>query len=92
MKRAESLSLQTIIIAAIVLVVFIVVILIFTKGIPKNLPKFNDCDPTACVPTSDKCGSGTVAIYGLGCDQIKDATGKVPNPPPKPYCCKKNDN
>jgi hypothetical protein len=79
MKQAESLSLQTIIVAAIVLVVFIVVILIFTKGIKpaQTLDKINQCqsDGGTCQAS---CSAGTAAIYGLGCE--KDTT--------KPYCCK----
>ncbi len=84
MKKAEGLALQTIVIAAIVLVVLIVSILIFTKGIgpARIINRVNDCDGN-CVANGGGCNTGEVAIYGLGCETENDGT--------TPYCCKKNE-
>ncbi len=78
MKKAAALSLETIAVAAIVLVVLIIVLAVFRGGIDKILPgigKVNECNPADCMKQGE-CSSGQ-EIYGLGC---KD---------PTPYCCKR---
>lgn len=76
---------ETIAVAAIVLVVLIIAIIVFRGGINKILPsvyKVNECASKkgTCFnpndPTDIKCDAGT-QIWGLGCE--KD--------PKKVYCC-----
>ena len=82
-KKAAALSLETIAIAAIILVVLIIVLAVFTGGFNKvrfQLGKVNECEPEdECVEPDGTCNAGE-KIYGLGCPE-KDSK--------KPYCCKK---
>lgn len=92
MKKAEGLSLQTIAVAAIVLLVIIIVFAVFSGGINKILPsinKANECTefpPDYGCKKAGECTKG-VEVYGLGCDENEKnkAEGKV-------YCCKKGQN
>lgn len=80
-KKGEGLALQTIVIAALVLVVLIVSVMIFTKGISpgKKIGSVNDCT-SICDETGKTCPPETYPIAGLGgC------------PAETPYCCKQND-
>lgn len=81
MKMAAALSLETIAIAAIILVVLIIILAVFRGGLGKILPsigKVNECNPTDCMKQGE-CTSGQ-EIYGLGCEKNKDD---------KVYCCKR---
>ncbi len=88
MKKAEGLTLSTMAIAAIVLVVIIVTIAIFsnvTGGVVPFFKSRTECSSQAgslgClsdVGCEEKNGE---AVFGLGCDK-KNAE--------KPYCCIKN--
>lgn len=85
MKKAAALSLETIAVAAIILVVLIIVLAVFRGGIDKILPsigKVNECEPQdQCVePGKGQCASGQ-EIFGLGCDKEYPGT--------KTYCCKR---
>ena len=86
-KKAEGLSLQVIVIAAIALIVLLVVLGVFKGGIDRIVPslnKVNECPPTDCKIQGD-CKDGQ-EIYGLGCDKFVEQK----NPLAKgPYCCKK---
>lgn len=95
MKKAEGMTLNTMAIAAIVLVVIIVTIAIFSNVTGGVVPFFKDrgeCSKqqgTVLKPNADGCyAQGECSgkyngeeIYGLGCDK-KDAA--------KPYCCVKS--
>ncbi len=88
MKKAEGLALNTMAIAAIVLVVIIVTIAIFSNVTGGVVPFFKDrseCSSQAgslgCLSDVDCEKKNGEAVYGLGCDK-KDAA--------KPYCCMKN--
>lgn len=97
MKKAEGLTLNTMAIAAIVLVVIIVTIAIFSNVAGDTVPFLKDrteCSKqTGAVlkPNADGCYAQGVCsdkyngeeIYGLGCDKKDSAT-------PTPYCCIKN--
>ena len=87
MKKAQSLTLNTMAVAAIVLVVIIITIAVFTGVVGDAVPFFkerSECakQPGAVTPycfAPGECGKeGGVEIYGLGC---KDD---------KPYCCIEN--
>lgn len=78
-KRGQGLALNTVIIAALVLIVLLIVIAIIYGTSGKVLPFFNkqtECTARggACQAESDSCG-GT-KVYGLG-----DCKA------PKPVCC-----
>ena len=83
-KKAAALSLETIAVAAIILVVLIIVLAIFTGGFNKvrfQIGKVNECEPEdTCIEPGDKCDNGE-KIYGLGCPEKYPGT--------KTYCCKK---
>lgn len=91
MKKGAALSLETIAIAAIILVVLIIVLAVFTGGFNKvrfQIGKINECEPDdRCIDPSDpidKCSDGE-KIYGLGCPEKYPGTKKT-------YCCKKQPN
>ncbi len=92
-KAAEGLALQTVVIAAIALIVLIIVVAIFKGGLGDIVPKLgyvNDCvkgKQGQCVEAG-KCDSGT-EVYGLGCE--KENLDKDGNPA-SPYCCIKKQN
>ncbi len=95
MKKAEGMTLNTMAIAAIVLVVIIVTIAIFSNVTGGVVPFFKDrgeCSKQSGAvlkPNADGCYEAGVCgnkyngeeVYGLGCDK-KDAA--------KPYCCIKS--
>lgn len=87
MKKAEGLSLQVIVIAAIALVVLIIVLAVFKGGIDKILPTFskvNDCKvKNGYCASSGACKTAETEIYGLGCDLEKNPDGSLKNP----ACC-----
>lgn len=78
-KKAQGLSLNTVVIAAIVLVVLLIAIAILTGTSNKVLPFFSK--QTECTARGGICGEekscGDVKIYGLDCKE------------PKPVCCVK---
>lgn len=81
-KKGQGLSLNVVVIAAIVLVVMIVLIAIFTGGVErirKSLGSVNECQGD-CV-AQGQCRAGQ-EIYGLGCEKLKGDT-----PSEAPYCC-----
>ena len=86
MKKAAALSLETIAVAAIILVVLIIVLAVFTGGFNKvnlQIGKVNECPPLKCIePGKGQCTSGE-EIWGLGCE--KNTNGKT-------YCCKEKPN
>ncbi len=88
MKKAEGLTLNTMAIAAIVLVVIVVTIAIFTGVAGDVVPFFKsrtECSSQAgslgCFSDADCEKENGEGVFGLGCDK-KDAA--------KPYCCIKN--
>lgn len=84
MKKAEGLSLQVIVIAAIALVVLLIVLAVFKGGIDKILPslnKVNDCSAkNGYCASSGACKTAETEIYGLGCPAKSDD-------PAKTVCC-----
>ncbi len=94
MKKAEGMTLNTMAIAAIILVVILVTIAIFSSVTGGVVPFFKDrseCSKQPDVvlkPNADgcykqgECGRlNGEEIYGLGCDKKNSE---------KPYCCIKN--
>lgn len=85
-KKAEGLSLQVIVIAAIALIVLLVVLAAFTGGINRIVPGLshvNDCSAkNGYCAKSGGCAPVETEVYGLGCDTPKD--GK---PSETPSCC-----
>ena len=81
MKKAQGLTLNTIVIAALVLVVLLIALAILGRTSGKTLPFFDkqtECSSRSGVcETEAKCVNTT--IYGLGCEKDKDGkdTGKV---------------
>lgn len=96
MKKAEGMTLNTMAIAAIVLVVIVVTIAIFSNVTGDVVPFFKErteCSkqpgvvktgsPDGCYAPGDCDNYNGEEVFGLGCDK-KDAA--------KPYCCIKNQD
>ena len=78
MKKAQGLSLNTIVIAAIALVVLLIVLALIFGTSNKVIPflgKQSQCDARGGQCSDEKCTD--VKLYGLGC------------PDAKPVCCVK---
>lgn len=81
MKKGEGLALNTIAIAAIVLVTLLIVLFIIYGTSNKTLPFFSK--QTECIARGGDCkleaDCGDAKIYGLGCEKDNDGkdTGKV---------------
>lgn len=88
-RKAEGLSLNVIIIAAIALVVLLVVLGVFTGGINRIIPGLNhvnNCEAkNGHCEKSGGCASTETEVYGLGCDLTskKNPDGSLE----KPSCC-----
>ncbi|MBI2142720.1 hypothetical protein HYU20_00030 [Candidatus Woesearchaeota archaeon] len=78
-KKAQGLSLNTVVIAAIVLVVLLIAIAVLTGTSNKVLPFFTK--QAECQARGGTCEAtcNDVKVYGLGCEKDKDGkdTGKV---------------
>ncbi len=86
-RKAEGLSLNVIIIAAIALVVLLVVLGVFTGGINRIIPGLshvNDCPAkNGYCANPGACKTAETEVYGLGCDLEKNSDGSLKNP----TCC-----
>ncbi|MFC2016638.1 hypothetical protein ACFLUF_02870 [Chloroflexota bacterium] len=67
-KRAQGLSIRTIILAVIGLIVLVVLIAIFTRETGENINVLKSCEARGgiCIPKDGPCGSGKI-IPGLTC-------------------------
>ena len=86
MKKGEGLALNTIVIAAIALIVLLIIIGIITGTAGKVIPFFgkqSDCSGRGgeCKASSIVCDEKAAPVYGL-----KDCDAKKP---PAPVCCVK---
>ena len=88
-KKAEGLSLQVVVIAAIALIVLLIVLGVFKGGIDRIVPGLshvNDCEAkNGHCSVQGNCKSEETEIYGLGCEtkEINPTTKQAP----KPACC-----
>ncbi len=88
-RKAEGLSMQVIVIAAIALIVLLVVLGVFTGGINRIIPGLshvNDCEAkNGYCEKSGACKTAETEVYGLGCDLTskKNSDGSLE----KPSCC-----
>ncbi|MBI2175828.1 hypothetical protein HYU40_00575 [Candidatus Woesearchaeota archaeon] len=86
-KKAEGLSLQVIVIAAIALVVLLVVLGVFKGGIDRIIPglsHINDCKAkNGYCAKFGGCASVETEVYGLGCELEKNPDSNLKNP----VCC-----
>ena len=80
-KKAQGLPLNTIIIAALVLIVLVLLVLIFTGRINLFQKGIDTCQGS-CSSVAD-CGNGVLGYYMGAC---KDSTGAQPVAN-RPYCC-----
>ncbi|MBS3132709.1 hypothetical protein J4470_01090 [Candidatus Woesearchaeota archaeon] len=88
MKKAQGLALNTMAVAAIVLIVIVITIAIFSGVVGNKVVPFfeerSECEKQTnsegCVAAGE-CKGGS-EIYGLGCEEKEDAPG--------PYCCIKS--
>lgn len=78
-KKAQGLSMETIIIAALGLIVLVILVLIFTGNMGRLIPglvSLNDCSAKGkeakCVPSPENCKDGQA--FKTGC-------------PNEEYCC-----
>ena len=79
MRKAQGLPLNTIIIAALVLIVLVLLVLIFTGRMNIFRKGIETCSGT-CQSTSD-CANGKIGYYQ---DPCRDNLGSSPN---DKYCC-----
>ncbi len=73
-KRGTELALNTIVVAAIVLIVFVVIILIFTGNIGKFFGWAQNCEEKGQdYKCKDKCGENEIEVkIGAKCQNEKD--------------------
>jgi len=81
-KKGAELSMNVIVIAALVLVVLVVLIVIFSGKIGSFGKGLNNCDST-CVTSSSDCAEGSTPIFIYSCDSNGDGKADGGN-----YCCK----
>jgi hypothetical protein len=91
-KKAQGMSINTIVIAIIALIVLVVVILIFTGKIKFAANNMNQETCTARGGTChanpvDDCGSDEMSAIGMGCPGPSDI--QVGSPGAQVYCCYK---
>jgi hypothetical protein len=87
-KKAQGISINTIIIAAIALIVMVLVILIFTGNIRNFRKSAGSCEGNGgvCVASEDTCKDDSAAGYqGRVLSQYNEWC--TDNYPSKPYCC-----
>jgi len=77
-KRGQGLPMNTIVIAAIVLVVLVVLIMIFTGSMGQFTGKLKDCNQNGGICQKDPCSADQVEIKRTNCKDIDSD---------KPYCC-----
>lgn len=80
MKKAQGLPLNTVILAAIAIVVLVVVLLFFTGKFKQSSDALNDCESkNGYISTSAKCEDGGIPTL-------------ISSKEPKQYCCIKLTN
>ncbi|MFH1054013.1 MAG: hypothetical protein V1740_06365 [Candidatus Woesearchaeota archaeon] len=81
MKKGQGLSLNTIIIALLVLIVLVALVLIFTGRINLFRGGLKDC-AGECMQTATGCSNGKIGYYLKDCSGVGGEGGD--------YCCPKN--
>lgn len=82
-KKSQSLSLSTVVIAALVLLVLVVLTIIFASKMGGFNRTMNHCD-TVCVENSDDCNSEGY-IIPVPMDNCEDGNNEIEG---SGYCCK----
>jgi len=83
-KKGAELSLNVIVIAAIVLIVLVVMVVIFSGKIGSFRQGMNNCD-TRCVNSASDCSEDATPLLIPNCDANGD--GKADG---GKYCCKQS--
>jgi hypothetical protein len=93
-KKAQGMSINTIIIAIIALIVLVVVILLFTGKVKFAANNMNQESCTSrggrCVANpTDECTSVEMSASGMGCPRKMDLSKGIPvdDPATAIYCC-----
>ncbi|MBS3102041.1 hypothetical protein J4458_01175 [Candidatus Woesearchaeota archaeon] len=89
-KRGQSISINTIIVAAIALIVLVVLIAIFTGRLgifSKGIAQTGTCESLGGTCQEPRCGTNQEEVPALNCNRDSDNDGKIENGG-KPYCCR----
>jgi len=89
-KRGQSISINTIIVAAIALIVLVVLIAIFTGRLgifSKGIAQTGTCESLGGKCQQSRCAASEEEVPALNCNRDSDNDGKIENAN-DPFCCR----